>query len=172
MFSLLDLRRPWDMKSSPSRSGNLHLYSSSIILKNKHRRARGGASGQTVVTGVVPSPPRFLPSTFIAQRVQQSHCPSIFYRMLLTYALALSASQTVHTKNSPRIYMCTINSASYLVALLLAFILILDNQHNTQHTGYIIHVYNLPSVNRGVPLTISSHLPNFARYIRNLRGTR
>ena len=31
-------------------------------------------------TGVVPSPPRFLPSIFIAHRVQQSHCSSIFHR--------------------------------------------------------------------------------------------
>ena len=31
------------------------------------------ASGQAVVTGVVPSLPRFLPSILIAQRVQQSH---------------------------------------------------------------------------------------------------
>ena len=36
------------------------------------------ASGQAVVTGVVPSSPRFLPSIFIAQKVQQSHCSSIF----------------------------------------------------------------------------------------------
>ena len=36
------------------------------------------ASGQAVVTGVVPSPPRFLPSIFIAHRVQQSRCSSIF----------------------------------------------------------------------------------------------
>ena len=36
------------------------------------------ASGQAVVTGFVPSSPRFLPSTFIARRVQQSHCSSIF----------------------------------------------------------------------------------------------
>ena len=40
------------------------------------------ASGQAVVKGVVPSPSRFLPSIFIAQRVQQSHCPSIFHRSL------------------------------------------------------------------------------------------
>ena len=32
------------------------------------------ASGQAMVTGVVPSSPRFLPSIFIAHRVQQSHC--------------------------------------------------------------------------------------------------
>ena len=63
------------------------------------------ASGQAVVTGVVPSPPRFLPSIFIAHRVQQSHCSSTFHRvLLLTHALALSASQFVRKKKSPRIY--------------------------------------------------------------------
>ena len=59
---------------------------------------------QAVVTGVVPSPPRFLPSIFIAHRVQQSHCSSIFHRPLLTPALALSARQFVHKKKSQRIY--------------------------------------------------------------------
>ena len=59
---------------------------------------------QAVVTGVVPSPPRFLPSTFIEHRVQQSHCSSIrYHRVLLTHALALSASQFVHKKKSQRI---------------------------------------------------------------------
>ena len=62
------------------------------------------ASGQAVVTGVVPFPPRFLPSVFIAHRVQQSHCSSMFHRVLLTHALALSASQLVHKKKSQRIY--------------------------------------------------------------------
>ena len=62
------------------------------------------ASGQAVVTGVIPFPPRFLPSIFIAHRVQQSHCSSIFHRVLLTHALALSASQFVRKKKSPRIY--------------------------------------------------------------------
>ena len=62
------------------------------------------ASGQAVVTGVIPSPPRFLPSIFIAHRVQQSHCSSIVHRMMLTHALALSASQFVHKKKSQRIY--------------------------------------------------------------------
>ena len=57
-----------------------------------------------MVTGVVPSPPRFLPSIFIAHRVQQSHCSSIVHRVLLTHALARSASQFVHKKKSPRIY--------------------------------------------------------------------
>ena len=58
-----------------------------------------------MVTGVVPSLPRFLPSLFIAHRVQQSHCSSIFSsRVLLTHALALSASQFVHKKKSQRIY--------------------------------------------------------------------
>ena len=62
------------------------------------------ASGQAVVTGVIPSPPRFLPSIFIAHKVQQSHCTSIVHRVLLTHALALSASQIVHKKKSQRIY--------------------------------------------------------------------
>ena len=62
------------------------------------------ASGQAVVTGVVPPPPRFLPSIFIAHRVQQSHCSPILHRVLLTHALALSASQFVHKKKSQRIY--------------------------------------------------------------------
>ena len=62
------------------------------------------ASGQAVVTGVVPSPRRFLPSFFIAHRVQQSHCASIFHRALLSHALALSASQYVHEKKSQRIH--------------------------------------------------------------------
>ena len=62
------------------------------------------APGQAVVTGVIPSPPRFLPSIFIAHRVQQSHCSSVFHRVLLTHALALSASQFVHKRKSQRIY--------------------------------------------------------------------
>ena len=61
-------------------------------------------SGQAVVTGVVPSTPRFLPSIFIAQRVRKSHCSSILHRVLLTHALALSASRFVHKNKSQRIY--------------------------------------------------------------------
>ena len=68
------------------------------------------ASGQAVVTGVVPSPSRFLPSIFIAHRVQRSHCSSIFHRVLLTHALALSASQFMRKKKSLRIYV-SIHSA-------------------------------------------------------------
>ena len=36
------------------------------------------SSGQDVVTGVVPSPPRYVPSIFIARRVEHSHCSSIY----------------------------------------------------------------------------------------------
>ena len=52
-----------------------------------------------------PPRPRFLPSIFIAHRVQHTHCSSTFHRVLLTHALALSASQFVHKKKSPQI--CT-----------------------------------------------------------------
>ena len=62
------------------------------------------ARGQAVVTGVVSSAPRFLLSSFIAHRVQKSHCSSIFHRVLLTHALALSPSQFVQKKKSPRIH--------------------------------------------------------------------
>ena len=31
-----------------------------------------------MVTGVVPSPPRYVPSFFVAHRVQHSHCSSVF----------------------------------------------------------------------------------------------
>ena len=67
-------------------------------------------AGQAVVTGVVPSSPRFLPSFFIAHRVQQSHCSSIFHRVLLTHALALSASQVVHKKKSLRNYTSSVHA--------------------------------------------------------------
>ena len=63
------------------------------------------ASGQAVVTSVVPSFPRLLPSIFIAHRVQQSHCSSIFHRVLLTHALALSASQLVHIPPGPSLLL-------------------------------------------------------------------
>ena len=62
------------------------------------------ASGQAVVTGVVLISPLVLPSIFIAHGVQQSHCSSIFHRVLLTHALALSAGQFVHNQKSQRIY--------------------------------------------------------------------
>ena len=62
------------------------------------------APGKAVVTGVVPSFPWFSPSIFIAHRVKQSHCSLIFHRVLLSHALALSASQLVHKKKSQRIY--------------------------------------------------------------------
>ena len=49
-------------------------------------------------------PPQFLPSFVFAHRVQHSHCSSISHRVLLTHALALSASQYVHKKKFQRIY--------------------------------------------------------------------
>ena len=68
------------------------------------------ASGQAVVTGVVPSPPRFLPLIFIAHRVLQSHCSWICHRVLLTHALALSASQFVHIEKVPT---CELTKLTY-----------------------------------------------------------
>ena len=49
--------------------------------------------------------PPALAFNFIAHRIQHSHCSSIFHRVLLSHVLALSASQFVHKKKSPRICM-------------------------------------------------------------------
>ena len=96
-----------------------HVPATSIVIFSSFfvPRIYFPASGQAVVTGVVPSPPRFLPSIFIAHRVQQSHCSSIFYRVLPTHALALSASQFVHKKKSPRIYTSMHSGAFELTKL-------------------------------------------------------
>ena len=50
-----------------------------------------------------PFSPPVLAFNFIAHEVQQSHCSSIFHRVLLIHALALSASQFAHKKKSQRI---------------------------------------------------------------------
>ena len=49
-------------------------------------------------------PPVLAFNFYSAYKIQQSHCSSIFHRVLLTHALALSASQIVHKKKSQRIY--------------------------------------------------------------------
>ena len=72
-------RQPWrtqcqrrGRRSRRRRCGHFFFFSSHFYFP---------APGQAVVTGVVPSPPRFLPSIFIAHRVQRSHCSSIFHRV-------------------------------------------------------------------------------------------
>ena len=87
-----------------SRKGTVYLYHYCISFYFVFSHFYFPASGQAVVTGVAPSPPRFLPSNFIPHRVQQSHCSSIFHGVLLPYAFALSESQFVHKKKSPRFY--------------------------------------------------------------------
>ena len=62
------------------------------------------ASGRAVVTGVIPFPPRFSPSIFIARIARSNPTARRFHRVLLTHALALSASQFVLKKKSQRIY--------------------------------------------------------------------
>ena len=97
---------PWDCSS-----GTKHFFSfffldallGRVFLLFFHTHLLP-ASGEAMATGVVPSPPRFLPSIFIAHRARQSHCSSIFHRVLLTHALALSASQFVHKRKSQQIY--------------------------------------------------------------------
>ena len=57
-----------------------------------------------VVSGVVPSPPRYMPSVFIAHRVQHSPCSSTSHGKLQTHVFAISASPFVHMKKFPRTY--------------------------------------------------------------------
>ena len=97
------------------------------------------ASGQAVVTGVVPSPPRFLPSICIAHRVKQSHCSSIFHRVLLTHALALSASQYVHKKKTPRIYTSMHSGRSELTKLTYTRL----EDSLTRHRGDRLYIINI-----------------------------
>ena len=61
--------------------------------------------------------PPVLPSIFIAHRVQHSHRSSICHRVLLTHALALSASQFEHMKKSQRIYTSTHSAGLELTKL-------------------------------------------------------
>ena len=70
------------------------------------------ASGQAGVTGVVPSLPPVLAFNFLSRipgRVQQSHCSSIFHRVLLTHALALFPQVNLYTRKIPNefIRVCT-----------------------------------------------------------------
>ena len=88
-----------------------------------------------MVTGFVPSPPRFSPSMFIAHRFQQSYCSSISHRMFLAHALALSASQFVHKKNPPRIYTSMHSGGFELTKL--TYTRLEDNLiRHTEATGY------------------------------------
>ena len=66
------------------------------------------ASGQAEVTGVVSLLAR---GSCLLHKVQQSSCSSIFHRVFLTHALALSESQFVHKKKSPRIYASRLDYA-------------------------------------------------------------
>ena len=90
---------------------------------------------KAVVTGVVPSPPRFLTSIFIAHRVEQSHCSSIFHPKLLTHALALSASQFVHKRKPPRINTSMHSGGFELTKL--TYTRLEDNLIRHGATGYI-----------------------------------
>ena len=102
-------RYSWYSSSSPERQSvsccHVSQYEHSLIVDGKkYQHFYFPASGQAVVTGVLPSFPQFLPSIFIAHRVQHSYCSSIFHRVLLTHPLALPANQLVRKKKSARIH--------------------------------------------------------------------
>ena len=130
------------------------------------------ASGQAVVTDVVPSPPRFLPSVFSAHRVQQSHCSSVFHRVLLTHALALSASKFVHKKKSPRIDTSMHSAGLELTQLTCTRLE--DNlirHRGDRHYTYVTHISTCPhtlftQVRRCITLSysMSTATPTWLRF--------
>ena len=86
------------------------------------------------------SPPGSCLQFFIAHRVQQSHCSSIFCRVLFaTHALALSASQFVTRKKSPRIHT-SMHSAG-LELTKLPYSRLEDNliRHRGDMAGHAVH---------------------------------
>ena len=85
---------------SPNQTFSLSSFLLSSSTRTRFYPQR--SSGQAVVTGVVPSPPRYVPLIFIAHR---SAFPLLvdFHRMLLTHALALSANHFLCKKKSLRV---------------------------------------------------------------------
>ena len=110
-----------------------------------------------MVTGVVPSSPRFLLSIFTAHRVQQSHSSSTFDRVLLTHALALSASQFVHETKSRQMYTSMRSGGLELAKLIYTRLednLIRHRGHRYLHvyrgSGLIAQCLNLRDKKRGL----------------------
>ena len=99
------------------------------------------ASGQAVVTGVVPSSPGSCLQLLSRIGFSISHCSSIFHRVLLTHALALSASQFVNKKKSPRIYT-SMHSGGFELTKLI-YTRLQDNlmRHRGDRTYGIMYVY-------------------------------
>ena len=61
------------------------------------------ASGQAVVSGVLPSP-RFVPPVFIAHKVQHPHCSSTFVEVLKSRFRALCESICAQEKVTTNLY--------------------------------------------------------------------
>ena len=89
------------------------------------------ASGQAVVTDLVPSSPPVLAFNFIAHRVQQSHCSSICHRVFLS-SCALHKSIYAQEKVS-------MHSAG-LELTKLTYTRLEDNliRHRGEATGYLL----------------------------------
>ena len=112
---------------------------SSLLLSSSTRRRFNPqrSSGQAVVTGVVPSSPRYVPPIFIAHRVQHSHCSSIFIECR---QLTLSRFPLINFFNA--------NKKSLRVCAL--------GENWTREIDFSRHEDNLPS-HRGRRLNCSTH---------------
>ena len=98
-------------------------------------------------------PPGSCLQFFIAHRVQQSQCSSIFHRVLLTHALALSASQ-LGTRKSPSkfIRVCTRRG---LELTKLTYARLEDNLIRHRRDRYIIYHLRTSSSSFSRPITVA-----------------
>ena len=104
------------------------------LKKNNCTHIYFPASEQAVVTGAIPSPPRFWPSIFVVHGVQRSYSSSNFHRVFLTHGLALSARKFVRKVNAHRIY----TSMHFVGLELMKLTYIRLEDTLTRHRGDII----------------------------------
>ena len=113
----------------------LFCFPSAFLLSSSTRKRfyPQRSSGQAVVTGVVRSPPRYVPSIFIAHRVQYSHCSSIFIECC---QLTLSRSPLIHfyARKSPYVYV-------HSVIIELTKLILVGTRKTYQAILYNIHTY-------------------------------
>ena len=97
------------------------------------------ASGQAVVTGVVPSSPAALAFNFFLSRIGFINpiARRFFHRVLPTHALALSAGQSAHKKKSPRNYTSRMHSGGFELTK-LTYTRLEDNLIRNRGDHYIL----------------------------------
>ena len=117
-----------------------------------------------------PSPGSCLQNLIAHSTVQQFHCSSIFHRLLLTHALALSASQFVHKKKFPRIYTNMHSGGPELAKL--AYTRLEDNliRHRGDRHYYVCDSMTLCRVHSLTSCPVRWHFISVAALLRDDLG--